>query len=69
MTSLGAVRSHLNHVVITIALTASGADVSMAQQGTLAPATPPADARPMSINLEDVPYPHPVSYLPLTLYG
>jgi pimeloyl-ACP methyl ester carboxylesterase len=23
----------------------------------------------MSINLEDVPYPHPVSYLPLTLYG
>ena len=32
-------------------------------------ATPPADARPVSISLEDLPYPHPVSYLPLTVYG
>lgn len=30
---------------------------------------PPADAKPVSINLEDIAYPHPVSYLPLTLYG
>src|SRR2546422_5562936 len=29
----------------------------------------PADAKPMSITLEDVPYPHPVQYMPLTLYG
>lgn len=29
----------------------------------------PAHYGPMSINLEDVEYPHPVSYLPLTLYG
>ena len=29
----------------------------------------PADIKPGSINLEDVPYPHPVSYLPLTMYG
>jgi pimeloyl-ACP methyl ester carboxylesterase len=33
------------------------------------PAQPPADWGPMSINLEDVPYPHPVNYLALTLEG
>ena len=35
-----------------------------------APAVPtPTDVKPGSITSEDVPYPHPVSYLPLTLYG
>jgi pimeloyl-ACP methyl ester carboxylesterase len=29
----------------------------------------PADVKPGSITCEDVPYPYPVSYLPLTLYG
>lgn len=34
------------------------------------PAVPtPADVKPGSITSEDVPYPFPVSYLPLTLYG
>lgn len=33
------------------------------------PAEPPADAKPVSISLEDLPYPYPVSYLPMTLYG
>jgi pimeloyl-ACP methyl ester carboxylesterase len=33
------------------------------------PAEPPADAKPVSISLEDLAYPHPVSYLPLTVYG
>jgi pimeloyl-ACP methyl ester carboxylesterase len=33
------------------------------------PASAPAEWGPMSINLEDVPYPHPVSYLPFTLEG
>ena len=34
------------------------------------PAVPtPADVKPGSITCEDVPYPYPVSYLPLTLYG
>jgi pimeloyl-ACP methyl ester carboxylesterase len=42
--------------------------VQAAPQQPQAPATP-TDAKPGSINLEDVPYPHPVSYLPLTLYG
>jgi pimeloyl-ACP methyl ester carboxylesterase len=34
-----------------------------------APAAAPADVKPGSINCEDVPYPFPSSYMPLTLYG
>jgi pimeloyl-ACP methyl ester carboxylesterase len=30
---------------------------------------PPADYGPVSITLEDLAYPHPVSHLPLTMYG
>jgi pimeloyl-ACP methyl ester carboxylesterase len=33
-----------------------------------APMPTPPDVKPMSPTLEDVPYPHPVHYLPLTLY-
>ena len=33
------------------------------------PISAPADVRPGSITCEDVPYPYPVSYLSLTLYG
>jgi len=33
------------------------------------PAEPPADWGPISINLEEIDYPYPVDYLPLTLYG
>ncbi len=33
------------------------------------PPAPPADWGPMSINLEDVPYPHPVSYFTFNLEG
>src|SRR5207342_472016 len=37
---------------------------------TRPPAVPtPTDVKPGSITCEDVPYPFPVSYLPLTLYG
>jgi pimeloyl-ACP methyl ester carboxylesterase len=42
------------------------ASLAMAQEP---PSAAPADWGPMSINLEDVPYPHPVSYLPFTLEG
>jgi pimeloyl-ACP methyl ester carboxylesterase len=43
---------------------------SRAQAQTQAQAPPtPTDVKPGSITLEDVPYPYPVSYLPLTLYG
>jgi pimeloyl-ACP methyl ester carboxylesterase len=34
-----------------------------------AQAPAPADVKPGSITCEDVPYPYPTSYLPLTLYG
>src|SRR5688500_20232339 len=34
-----------------------------------APPPTPTDLKPGSITCEDVPYPHPVSYLPMTLYG
>ena len=37
-------------------------------QTTAAPPTP-TDVKPGSITCEDVPYPHAVSYLPMTLYG
>ena len=33
------------------------------------PSAPPADWGPMSINLEDVPYPHPVKYVSFALDG
>ena len=33
------------------------------------PAQAPADYAPMSISMEDVPYPHPVSFLEFELYG
>ena len=35
----------------------------------LALAQAPTDVKPGSITYEDVPYPYPVSFLPLTLYG
>ena len=48
--------------------------VLCAPSAALAQARPPAvatptDVKPGSITCEDVPYPFPVSYLPLTLYG
>ena len=33
------------------------------------PASPPDHWGPVSINMEDVPYPHPVSHIEFTLYG
>lgn len=33
------------------------------------PVQPPPDIKPGSPTLEDVPYPHPVKYLPITVYG
>jgi pimeloyl-ACP methyl ester carboxylesterase len=42
---------------------------SGAAQQTPAPVPTPTDVKPGSITSEDVPYPYPSSYLPLTLYG
>ena len=33
------------------------------------PSTPPPDWGPISINIEEIPYPHPVQFLSLNLYG
>jgi pimeloyl-ACP methyl ester carboxylesterase len=41
----------------------------LAQAQSTPPATPPAHWGPVSINLEDVPYPHPVNFLNRNLYG
>jgi pimeloyl-ACP methyl ester carboxylesterase len=43
------------------------AAVASAQQN--APVATPTDVKPGSITCEDVPYPFPSSYLPITLYG
>ena len=48
---------------IVIALVAMLASPAQAQN------RPPADYGPMSVNLEDVPYPHPVSFLSFKMYG
>src|SRR5262245_16237662 len=40
-----------------------------ASQSSAPPSATPADVKPGSITCEDVPYPYPTSYLPLTLYG
>jgi pimeloyl-ACP methyl ester carboxylesterase len=37
--------------------------------GSRAAVQAPTDVKPMSPTLEDVPYPHPVKFLPLTMYG
>jgi pimeloyl-ACP methyl ester carboxylesterase len=54
-------------VVAALLLTLAGPRWAAAQSEP--PASPPADWGPMSINLEDVPYPHPVSYMPFALEG
>jgi pimeloyl-ACP methyl ester carboxylesterase len=57
---------HRVPVAVSVALTLLTAAPAVAQEP---PAAPPADWGPMSINLEDVPYPHPVSYFQFTLEG
>jgi pimeloyl-ACP methyl ester carboxylesterase len=43
---------------------------AQAQERTQSQAPPtPTDVKPGSITLDDVPYPYPVAYLPMTLYG
>jgi len=38
-------------------------------QGQTPPPKAPADVKPASITYEDVAYPYPVQFLPLTMYG
>lgn len=53
-------------LLITLVL-ASAPDLS--GQDARPPATPPAHWGPISINIEEIPYPHPVQFLNLELYG
>lgn len=41
----------------------------LASQAAEPPATPPAEWGPVSINLEEIEYPHPVEFLQMYLYG
>src|SRR5476649_684485 len=54
-------------ILIVCALAAASLDVSA--QARAADVPTPTGIAPGSITCEDVPYPYPVSYLPLTLYG
>lgn len=71
----GAVRSarRVLSLVASAALMAfPSARAQTADQGAAAPKAPPkapADVKPGSITYEDLPYPYPVSFMPLTLYG
>ncbi|MGH9258125.1 MAG: alpha/beta fold hydrolase [Vicinamibacterales bacterium] len=57
------------HILAACALAFVAASTAVGAQ-QVAPAVPaPPDVKPGSITSEDVPYPHAVSYLPLTLYG
>lgn len=60
---------HLIAVLWMFALVAALAGGSLQAQSASSPATPPADWGPVSINLEDVPYPYPVHFLERTLFG
>jgi pimeloyl-ACP methyl ester carboxylesterase len=59
--------------IVTCLLLFSAASLlgrAAAQQNAQAQTPPtPTDVKPGSITMEDVPYPYPVSYLPMTLYG
>jgi pimeloyl-ACP methyl ester carboxylesterase len=50
----------------TLLLTAG---LALAQPAAQSQVPTPTDVKPGSINLEDVPYPYPVSYLPFQMYG
>src|SRR6185503_3178534 len=64
-------RSHLTIlaalVITSFSLTVAHASAQERPQPQAPPT--PTDVKPGSINMEDVPYPYPVSYLPMTLYG
>jgi pimeloyl-ACP methyl ester carboxylesterase len=53
-------------IAVAIAVLSPGGASAQARPPAVAT---PADVKPGSITCEDVPYPFPVSYLPLTLYG
>ncbi len=61
-------RSSLSTVAL-FALVASFYGGALQGQTASPPFEPPADWGAVSINLEDIPYPHPVQFLDRTLFG
>ena len=64
-------RTSFRHLLAIFALGLLVFSVSAAalQAQSEPPAEPPADWGPISINIEEIPYPHPVQFLNLNLYG
>ena len=60
----------MKKLLLTTVLSAAVLAPSTTSAQSRSPSVPtPTDVKPGSITCEDVPYPYPVSYLPLTLYG
>jgi pimeloyl-ACP methyl ester carboxylesterase len=60
----------MKHIILAASLASVvvvGADIGAQQNAPVVPT--PTDVSPGSITSEDIPYPHPVSYLNLMLYG
>src|SRR5215470_6441643 len=62
-----------SHAIMKTLLLAAALSLPIAQAALSAQENAPAvaapDVKPGSITCEDVPYPYPTSYLPLTVYG
>jgi pimeloyl-ACP methyl ester carboxylesterase len=56
------------YLIVWIVIGALGLSSVAAAQQRAAVQAPP-DVKPTSVSLEDIPYPHPVRFLPMTLYG
>ena len=66
----GSIRLHLIMKRLSLLLLLLGSMALASASAQSRPAAPtPTDVKPGSITCEDVPYPYPVTYLPLTLYG
>jgi len=59
----------MTRIIFAMSVAAFLASATPAPAQNQAPAAPPPDVKPGSITCEECPYPHPSSYLPLTLYG
>ena len=59
----------LSVALLLLTLATSTYVVALEGQSGSPPSQPPANWGPISINLEDVPYPHPVRFMERTLYG
>ena len=56
-------------VLLALAVLVAATTLAYAQPQARPPVPTPTDVKPGSITCEDVEYPFPSSYLPLTLYG